>query len=150
MGWKGFSSSCIDCPFSEATYYSPSSVMCYIKTSLGYSTSLYAVHNEAHVAYLRKQLENESMDVYVTHIKDLKEQLANINELIPNANCSFAHYSKDFNNHFKFLPLHFVWLLKGILICMLLMRLSLLLQEEQSRVNRNTLIEETSFYYTKG
>ena len=48
------------------------------------------------------------------------------------------------------LHVHFVWLLKGILICMLLMRLSLLLQEEQSRVNRNTLIEETSFYYTKG
>ena len=53
--------------------------------------SLYAVRNEARVAYLRKQLEdvcmaeNETMDVYVTCIKDLKEQLANIDELILDA-----------------------------------------------------------------
>ena len=52
--------------------------------------SLYAVRNEARVAYLRKQLEdvymaeNESVDVYVTRIKDLKEQLENIDEIISN------------------------------------------------------------------
>ncbi|KAH7332083.1 hypothetical protein KP509_20G067300 [Ceratopteris richardii] len=44
------------------------------------------MRNEVHVAYLRKQLEdvymaqNESVDVYVTRIKDLKEQLENIDE----------------------------------------------------------------------
>ena len=52
--------------------------------------SLYAERNEACVAYLRKQLEdvymaeNESVHVYVTRIKYLKEQLANIDEIIPN------------------------------------------------------------------
>ena len=51
---------------------------------------MYAVRNEARVAYLTKQLEDvcmaesESMDVYITRIKDLKEQLANIDEIIPN------------------------------------------------------------------
>ena len=52
--------------------------------------SLYVVCNEARVAYLRKQLEdvymteNELVDVYVTHIKDVKEKLANIDEIILN------------------------------------------------------------------
>jgi hypothetical protein len=46
--------------------------------------SLYAVYNEACVAYLEKQLEdvymakNETIDLYITCIKDLKEQLGNI------------------------------------------------------------------------
>ena len=43
-------------------------------------TTLYQVRNEAHVAYLRKQLESEhmnegdSMDSFLTKIKDFKEQ----------------------------------------------------------------------------
>ena len=48
--------------------------------------SLYQVRNEAHVAYLHKHLkdqhmnEGDSMDAYLIAIKDLKEQLANIDE----------------------------------------------------------------------
>ena len=51
---------------------------------------LYAGRNEAHVAYLRKQLESkhmeegDSMDIFLTNIKDLKEKLiVAINEVIP-------------------------------------------------------------------
>ena len=49
---------------------------------------LYAGRNEANVAYLRKQLESlhmqggDSMDTFLTEIKDLKEQLIAVGEVI--------------------------------------------------------------------
>ena len=51
------------------------------KESWDKPTSLYQVRNEARVAYLCKQLkdqrmnEGDSMDAYLTTIKDLKEQI---------------------------------------------------------------------------
>lgn len=50
---------------------------------------LYQVWNEACVVYLRKQLESEHMnegdpmDSFLTKIKDLKEQLIAIDEILP-------------------------------------------------------------------
>ena len=50
--------------------------------------TLYQVRNEARVTYLRKQLESEhmnegdSMDNFLTKVKDLKEQLIAANELL--------------------------------------------------------------------
>lgn len=52
---------------------------------------LYAGRNEANVAYLRKQLESkhmeegDSMDIFLTEIKDLKEQLIAVGEVIPDS-----------------------------------------------------------------
>ena len=52
---------------------------------------MYQVCNESHVAYLHKQLkhqhmnEGDSMDAYLIAIKDLKEQLANIDEDFPDS-----------------------------------------------------------------
>ena len=49
--------------------------------------TLYQARNEARVAYLRKQLESEhmnegdSMDSFLTKIKDLKEQLISTDEV---------------------------------------------------------------------
>ena len=49
---------------------------------------LYAGHNEANVGYLRKQLESkhmeegDSMDIFLTEIKDLKQQLIAMDEII--------------------------------------------------------------------
>ena len=53
--------------------------------------TLYRARNEACVAYLQKQLEYEhmnegdSMDSFLTKIKDLKEQLVCVDEIIPNS-----------------------------------------------------------------
>ena len=54
-------------------------------------TTLYQARNEARVAYLRKQLESEhmnegdSMDSFLTKIKDFKEQLIFADEMIPDS-----------------------------------------------------------------
>ena len=54
-------------------------------------SSLYQVRNEARVAYLRKQLESEhmnegdSMDKFLTKIKDFKEQLIAADEIVPDS-----------------------------------------------------------------
>lgn len=50
---------------------------------------LYAGHNEAHVAYLKKleskhMEEGDSMDIFLIEIKYLKDQLIAIDEIIPN------------------------------------------------------------------
>ena len=50
--------------------------------------TLYQARNEARVAYLRKQLESEhmnegdSMDTFLTKIKDFKEQLISADEVL--------------------------------------------------------------------
>ena len=111
--------------------------------------SLYAVRNEARVAYLRKQLEdvcmaeNETMDVYVTCIKDLKDQLANIDELIPDASL-ISTLLKGLPESFQSFATTLRLVAKGNPNMYTFDEVvSLLLQEEQSRVNRNTLIERT-------
>ena len=111
--------------------------------------SLYAVHNEAHVAYLRKQLENvcmaenDSVDMYVTCIKDFKEQLANIDDIISNVSLVstlLKGLPESFQNFATTLRLvakgnQEMYAFDDVVL--------LLLQEEQSRVNRSGLIEGT-------
>ena len=111
--------------------------------------SLYAVRNEARVAYLRKQLEdvymaeNESVDVYVTRIKDLKEQLANIDEIISNTSL-VSTLLKGLPESFQSFATTIRLVAKGNTDMYAFDEVvSLLLQEEQSRVNRSGLIEGT-------
>ncbi|MCO5554452.1 hypothetical protein L7F22_007982 [Adiantum nelumboides] len=119
-----------------------------------------AVRNEARVAFLRKKLddermsEGESMDAFLTRIKDLRAQLINIDEIIsdasltstmlsglPDAYQSFATtlrlLSKNNPNTYSFDEL-----------------VALLLQEEQSRANKDSMIASdqafTASYKGKG
>ncbi|MCO5551694.1 hypothetical protein L7F22_005198 [Adiantum nelumboides] len=107
--------------------------------------TVYADSSQA-VAFLRKKLddecmsEGESMDAFLTRIKDLREQVINIDEIIsdasltstilcglPDAYQSFATtlrlLSKNNPNTYSFDEL-----------------VALLLQEEQSRANRDSMI----------
>lgn len=111
--------------------------------------SLYAVRNEARVAYLRKQLEEmhmaegASIDVYVTKIKDLKEQLANIDEIIPDISL-MSTLLKGLSDSFQSFATTLRLVAKGNPNMYTFDEVvSLLLQEEQSRVNRSGLIEGT-------
>lgn len=53
--------------------------------------TLATLYNEANVAYLHKQLESQhmnegdSMEIFLVKIKDLKKQLAAVEEIIPDS-----------------------------------------------------------------
>ncbi|KAH6555873.1 hypothetical protein KP509_1Z221200 [Ceratopteris richardii] len=85
--------------------------------------------------------ENESVDVYVTCIKDLKEQLANIDEIILDASL-ISTLLKGLPESFQSFATKLRLVAKGNPnIYAFDEVVSLLLQEEQSRVNRSGLIE---------
>jgi transposase InsO family protein len=108
-------------------------------------TTLYQARNEARVAYLRKQLESEhmnegdSMDSFLTKIKDLKEQLISADEVIPDSSLvqtvlnglpdSYQSFASTLRLMMKGNPnaLSFEELV------------SVLLQEDQSRQNRSIM-----------
>ena len=106
---------------------------------------LYQVRNEARVAYLRKQLESEhmnegdSMDNFLTKIKDLKEQLIAADEILPDSSLvqTLLNGLPDLYQSFaSTLRL----MMKGDPNALLFEELvSILLQEDQSRQNRSIM-----------
>ena len=87
--------------------------------------------------------ENESVHVYVTRIKDFKEQLANIDEIILNTSL-ISTLLKGLPGSFESFATTIRLVAKGNTDMYAFDDIvSLLLQEEQSRVNRSGLIEGT-------
>ncbi|MCO5570436.1 hypothetical protein L7F22_024158 [Adiantum nelumboides] len=87
--------------------------------------------------------EGESVDVYVTKIKDLKEQLANIDEIISD-NSLISALLKGLSDSFQSFATTLRLVAKGNPNMYTFDEVvSLLLQEEQSRMNRSGLIEGT-------
>ena len=70
--------------------------------------TLYQARNEARVAYLHKQLEREhmnegdSMDNFLTKIKDLKEQLIATNEVLSDSSERPTRFLSEFCFHSLF------------------------------------------------
>ena len=106
---------------------------------------LYQVRNEARVAYLRKQLESEhmnegdSMDNFLTKIKDLKEQLIAADEILPD-NSLVQTVLNGLLDLYQSFASTLRLMMKGDPNALLFEELvTILLQEDQSRQNRSIM-----------
>ena len=107
--------------------------------------TLYQARNEACVAYLRKQLESEhmnegdSMDTFLTKIKDSKEQLISADEVLSDS--SLVHtVLNGLPDSYQSFASTLRLMMKGNPNALSFEEsVSILLQEDQSRQNRNTM-----------
>ncbi|WP_286489044.1 hypothetical protein, partial [Escherichia coli] len=106
---------------------------------------MYHVRNEARVAYLRRQLESEhmnegdSMDEFLTKIKDFREQLASLDEVYPDSSLVPTVLNALPDTYQSFAPTIRL-MMKGNPNALTFDELvSVLLQEEQSRQNRTVM-----------
>ena len=118
--------------------------------------TLYQARNEVRVAYLCKHLESEhmnegdSVDIFLTKIKDLKEQLISADEVLPDSSLvqtvlnglpdSYQSFASTLQLRMKGNPnaLAFEELV------------SVLLQEDQSRQNRSIMSVADQAFLAKG
>ena len=107
--------------------------------------TLYQARNEARVAYLRKQLESEhmnegdSMDTFLTKVKDFKEQLIYAHEVLSDSSLAQTVLNGLPDSYQSFASTLRL-MMKGNPNALSFEELvSILLQEDQSRQNKNTM-----------
>ena len=115
------------------------------KDSWDVLATLYQAKNESHVAYLRKQLESEhmnegdSMENFLTKIKDFKEQLISADEVLSDSSL-VQTVLNGLPDSYQSFASTLCLMMKGNPNSLSFEELvSILLQEDQSRQNRNIM-----------